>query len=97
MTPAAAVPAAATPRRRDAAAGARPLLEVQGQTLRLLATLPVGGWTQGFAFSRDGKTILLQDMVHQQIEVFQWDGKRLTEGKPLAMGIGPAAIRTSWP
>jgi DNA-binding beta-propeller fold protein YncE len=73
------------------------LYAVQGQTLRLLATAPIGGWNQGIAFSRDGKTILLQGMADKQIEVFQWDGKRLTKGKPLAMGIGPEAIRTSWP
>ena len=73
------------------------LFAVQGQTLRLLATAPIGGWNQGFAFSRDGKTILLQDMANRRIQVFQWDGKRLTEGKPLVMDIGPEAIRTSWP
>jgi len=73
------------------------LYAVQGQTLRLLATAPIGAWNQGFAFSRDGKTILLQDMANRRIQVFGWDGKKLTEGKPLDMGIGPAAIRTSWP
>ena len=73
------------------------LYAVQGQTLRLLATAPIGAWNQGFAFSRDGKTILLQDMANRRLQVFRWDGKKLTEGKPLDMDIGPAAIRTSWP
>ena len=73
------------------------LYAVQGQTLRLLATAPIGGWNQGIAFSRDGRTILVQSMADKRIEVFGWDGKRLTRSKPLDMGIGPEAIRTSWP
>ena len=73
------------------------LYAVQGHELRLLATAPIGGWNQGIAFSRDGRTILVQSMATKQIEVFGWDGKRLTRNKPLDMGIGPEAIRTSWP
>ena len=73
------------------------LYAVQGHELRLLATAPIGGWNQGIAFSRDGRTILVQSMADKRIEVFGWDGKRLTRNKPLDMGIGPEAIRTSWP
>lgn len=77
--------------------GVLTMFAVEGKSLRKVATAPIGGWTQGFAFSRDGKTLLLQGMIEQAIEVFHWDGHKLTAEKPLPMGIGPAAIGTAWP
>jgi sugar lactone lactonase YvrE len=62
-----------------------------------VAQAPIGGWSQGFAFSRDGRTLLIQDMVEQKIQVFRWEKGHLTEAAPLPVKGGPAAIRTSWP
>jgi DNA-binding beta-propeller fold protein YncE len=73
------------------------LLAVEGQTLKRFASAPIGHWSQGFAFSRDGRTILIQDMVERRIQVFHFDGKSLTEGTPLPIDGGPAAIMTPWP
>jgi DNA-binding beta-propeller fold protein YncE len=69
---------------------------VEGKTLRKVAEAPIGHWSQGIAFSKDGQTILVQNMVERTIAVFRFDGEKLTAGTPIAMGAGPAAIGTAW-
>ena len=56
-----------------------------------------GAWGQGIAWSRDGKTLLVQCMVEQRLDVFGFDGKRLKSKSSIAMPAGPAAIRTAEP
>jgi DNA-binding beta-propeller fold protein YncE len=73
------------------------LLAVDGKHLRKLAEAPVGRWSQGIAFARDGRTILVENMVEKTISVFRWEHDKLTGGEPLALGGAPAAIRTAWP
>jgi DNA-binding beta-propeller fold protein YncE len=69
-----------------------------GHTLRKLAETPTGGWIEGVAFSRDGKTVMLQGMQDRVIEVFRWDGHHLTSGPSLRIdGAGPASFATPWP
>jgi DNA-binding beta-propeller fold protein YncE len=71
---------------------------VEGQTLHKVAQAPVGGWTEAVAFSRDGKTVLIQSMQDHKIEVFRWDGRTLTRGKSLTVeGAGPESFATAWP
>ncbi len=65
--------------------------------LKPLAEAPVGRWSQGIAFSRDGRTVLVQNMVERTIQVFRWDGAKLWPGTSLDIGAGPAAIATAWP
>jgi DNA-binding beta-propeller fold protein YncE len=68
-----------------------------GPSLRQVASAPIGGWSQGVAFSRDGRLILAQNMVERTISVFAFDGKNLVARPPLCFdGVGPAAIATSW-
>jgi DNA-binding beta-propeller fold protein YncE len=73
------------------------LLAVEGKHLRKLAEAPIGQWSQGIAFSRDGRTLLVQSMVERAIAVFRWENGKLRPGASLTMGSGPAAIRTAWP
>ncbi len=74
------------------------LYAVDGQTLRKVAEVPIGGWPEGTAFSRDGKTVLVQGMQDRKIEVFRWDGKTLTRGKSLTIqNAGPESLATGWP
>jgi DNA-binding beta-propeller fold protein YncE len=74
------------------------LYAVEGLTLRKLAEVPVGGWTEAAAFSRDGKTVLIQSMADRAIEVFRWDGKTLVRGRKLPIqGAGPESFATAWP
>ena len=71
---------------------------VQGATLKKLAEAPVGGWAEAIAFSRDGKTLLVQSMQERQIDVFRWDGRKLTPGQPLTIkDAGPESFATAWP
>lgn len=71
---------------------------VDGVTLRKVAEQPIGAWAEAAAFSRDGKTVLVQSMQDRTVEVFRWDGKTLTRGKPLAIeGAGPESFATAWP
>ena len=59
--------------------------ELADRKLRLVAEAPIGRWSQGIAFSKDGRTLLVQNMVERSIQVF------------LDMGAGPAAIATAGP
>jgi DNA-binding beta-propeller fold protein YncE len=71
---------------------------VEGQSLRKVTQVPVGGWAEAVAFSRDGKTVLIQSMQDRKIEVFRWNGKTLTRGNSLAVdGSGPESFATAWP
>jgi hypothetical protein len=71
---------------------------VEGQTLHKLAQVPTGAWIEAIAFSRDGRTVLIQGMQDRKIEVFRWDGKTLARGKSLPVeGAGPESFATSWP
>jgi DNA-binding beta-propeller fold protein YncE len=71
------------------------LYRVQGTNLIPLAEAPIGHWSQGVVFSRDGRTILVQNMVEQNIQVFRLEGDRLTAGVPIPVKGGAAAIRTA--
>ncbi len=73
------------------------LLAVKGKSLRKVAEAPIGQWSQGIAFSKDGRTLLVQNMVERTIGVLRWQNGKLSAGAPLPMATGPAAIRTAWP
>jgi DNA-binding beta-propeller fold protein YncE len=73
------------------------LLAVENGMLKPITEAPIGRWSQGIAFSKDGKTILVESMIDHGLNVFRWDGKTLTPGKTLDVHGAPAAIRSSWP
>lgn len=73
------------------------IFAVNGQKLSAVAEAPVGHWSQGVAFSRDGKTILVQNMVEKNIMAFDFDGARLTAGASINVGAGAAAITSATP
>jgi DNA-binding beta-propeller fold protein YncE len=70
---------------------------VDAGSLRKLAEAPIGRWSQGIAFSKDGRTILVGSMIDHALDVFRWDDGKLSPGPKLDVGSGPAAIRTAWP
>jgi sugar lactone lactonase YvrE len=60
------------------------------------AQAPIGRWSQGIAFSRDGTTILVQNMLEKDIQVFRLDGSTLTDtGQRIKLSGGGAAMRTA--
>ena len=71
------------------------LLRVSGMKLSKIAEAPIGHWSQGAAFSPDGKTILVGNMVEKDIQVFSWDGSALKEIGRLKVNGGAAAVRTA--
>jgi DNA-binding beta-propeller fold protein YncE len=72
------------------------LLALEDGRLRQVADAPIGRWSQGIGFSRDGRTVLVQNMVERAILVFGFDGKTLTSKTSLRIGSGPASIATPW-
>ncbi len=71
------------------------LYRVEGTRLVPVAAAWVGRWSQGIAFSADSRTILVQNMVERDIQVFRWDGTTLQDtGQRIGTNGGPAAIRT---
>jgi DNA-binding beta-propeller fold protein YncE len=69
---------------------------VTGKTLSRVGEAPIGRWSQGTAFSPDGKTILVGNMVEKDYWVFQWDGSTPKDtGQRVKVNGGPAAIRTA--
>jgi len=71
------------------------VLELNGTQLTQVAEAPIGGWSQGVVFSADGRTLLVQNMVERDIQVFAFDGRVLHETSRIALKGGGAAIRTA--
>lgn len=72
------------------------VFSVGDRMLTRIAEAPVGKWSQGVAFSRDGRTILVQNMMEKNISVFGFADGKLTAQPPLAIPTGaPATIGTA--
>ena len=72
------------------------LLRVDGAALRRVAEAKIGHWSQGVAFSADGKKILVGNMIEKDYWVFEWNGTTLRDtGVRVAVKGGAAAIRTA--
>ena len=77
-------------------AGKLLIVRVTGRTLTRIAEAPIGQWSQGAAWSPDGKTILVGNMVSKDFWVFSWDGTTLKDtGQRVKVNGGTAAIRTA--
>jgi DNA-binding beta-propeller fold protein YncE len=76
-------------------AGRLVMLRATGMKLSKVAEAPLGHWSQGAAFSPDGRTILVANMVEKDLQVFSWDGAALKEIGRLKVNGGPAAVRTA--
>ena len=70
------------------------LYRVNGFEFSRVGEAPIGRWSQGAAFSRDSKTLLVQNMFERHIMVFDLSGQRLVDpGDRINMPGGPAALR----
>jgi DNA-binding beta-propeller fold protein YncE len=68
-----------------------------GTQLSKIAEAPIGKWCQGIAWSRNSRTIAVQCMVEEEIQLFQIAGvtsKALKKVGAIKVKGGPAGIRT---
>jgi DNA-binding beta-propeller fold protein YncE len=71
------------------------VFRIDGTKLTPVAEAKVGHWCQGAAWSRDGKTLVVQCMVEKELQVFSFDGKELKQTGAVKVNGGPAGIRTA--
>ncbi len=72
------------------------LFRLDGLQLRKVSEAPIGRWSQGAAFTPDGRYLLVQNMVERDIMVFDVRGDQLVDtGHRIAIRGGPAAIRAA--
>jgi DNA-binding beta-propeller fold protein YncE len=68
---------------------------VKGPTLTRVADAKIGKWNQGVVWSRDGKTLLAQNMVENSLSVLSFDGQTLKVTGEIKVSGGPAGLRTA--
>jgi DNA-binding beta-propeller fold protein YncE len=71
------------------------ILSLTNKKLAHVAEGKTGRWCQGVAWSADSRTVVVQCMVEGELQVFRFDGRRLTPGAALKVNGGPAGIRTA--
>jgi WD40 repeat protein len=71
------------------------VFSVNGTDLAKVAEAKIGKWNQGVAWSRDGKTLLAQNMVEQSLSVLSFDGKSLKLTGEIKVQGGPEGLRTA--
>jgi DNA-binding beta-propeller fold protein YncE len=72
------------------------IVKISGKTLSRVAEAKIGHWSQGAAFTPDGKRILVGNMVEKDYWVFEWNGSTLRDtGQRVKVNGGAAAIRTA--
>ena len=72
------------------------LYKLDGNKLTKVSEAPIGAWSQGASFSKDGKTVVVGNMIQKNLQVFKNDDGKLTDtGQTIPTGGGAAAIRAS--
>lgn len=72
------------------------LFRIDGMTLTRHGEAPIGRWAQGAVFSRDSRTLVVQNMVERNLMVFDLSGDRLVDtGVRFQLNGGGAAMRTA--
>ena len=71
------------------------IFSVNGTELTKVAEAKIGKWNQGVAWSRDGKTVLAQNMVENSISVLSFDGTILKVTGEIKVNGGPEGLRTA--
>jgi 6-phosphogluconolactonase (cycloisomerase 2 family) len=75
--------------------GLMPVFEVRGMKLVKVTEAPIGRWCQGSAWNKASTLILMQCISEQEIEMFKFDGKKLTPAGAIKVKGGPAGIATT--
>jgi DNA-binding beta-propeller fold protein YncE len=77
------------------AKGLLAVFKADGTNLTKAAELRTAVWNQGVAWSRDGKTLLVQSMGEQLLSIVAFDGKSLKATGEIKTKGGPEGIRTA--
>ena len=76
-----------------AARGRLVVFKAAGGKLTKVDEAPIGRWSQGAVFASDNKTIIVGNMVEEEVQVLKFDGtKLLDDGVRLKFEGGPAAF-----
>jgi DNA-binding beta-propeller fold protein YncE len=71
------------------------VFSVNGANLTKVSEARIGKWNQGVVWSRDGKTLLAQNMVERSLSVLSFDGKNLKVTGEIKVNGGPEGLRTA--
>lgn len=72
------------------------MYRLDGNTLIKVSEAPIGGWSQGVSFSRDGSALVVGNMNQKNMQVFKNDNGKLTDtGQTIDTVGGAAAVRAS--
>jgi DNA-binding beta-propeller fold protein YncE len=72
------------------------IFRIEGTQLTRQSEAPIGRWSQGVVFSKDSKTVLVQNMVERNLMVFDFSAERLVDtGLRFELNGGGAALRTA--
>jgi DNA-binding beta-propeller fold protein YncE len=73
------------------------MLRIADGRMSIVSEARVGTWAQGVAFSADGRTLLVGNMVEREVQVLRVseEGKLADTGTRLGVSGGPAALRTA--
>jgi WD40 repeat protein len=71
------------------------VFSVNGTNLTKVGEAKIGKWSQGVVWSRDGKTLLAQNMVERSLSVLSFDGKNLKVTGEIKVNGGPEGLRTA--
>ena len=73
-------------------------MRVDGKTLTKVSEAPIGMWSQGLAFSSDGRTVLVQNSAQREIQVLAIEDDRVKDtGQRLKFQAAPVAMRARQP
>lgn len=70
------------------------IFSLKDKKLTFVTEAKVGHWCQGVVFSKDNRKVLVQCLVENEIEIFDFDGKSLKRSGAIKV-TGPAGIRTA--
>ncbi len=72
------------------------MYRLDGNSLTKVSEAPIGGWSQGVSFSRDGSGLVVGNMNQRNMQVFKNDNGKLTDtGQTIDTAGGSAAVRAS--
>jgi WD40 repeat protein len=71
------------------------VFRIDGTNLTKVAQIEAGVWDQGICWSRDGKTLLVEDMAGHALDVLKFDGRSLKVAGEIKVSGGPAGLRTA--